>query len=392
MLVMLLRKIGVPPAPVIVSSTSGKTLHDALPATHLFDHVIVHAQVGEAKIWIDPTASPQAGPITTPSIPPYTFGLQVSPKANKLSGIPRPDPNTNQLTITEHFIIAPDHSATLNVSTRAAGIEADRLRAEQDSPSITHLRESFPNINPTDTAEVSDDPEANLIVIKESFHIPSITSPGSDRASFVPAAISHNLPTIPTRPSDHPIALNFPCNLRQVIVIDTPTPAPPSQHSEQFPGAGFALSLKTETQGQRHTLRYAYDALDDHLTPADQEVDRQRLSTIKSRLDYQIQFPQKSLQQEKHPRQEAIRRLRNQRRTKPPANARALQKIVPDFCCPSSAPSPASHSFSSLKKPSRATPAKRAANSANARSPPRKRDRPSQQRRPKTYPRSPTTR
>ena len=301
LLVSLLRALGVPSAPVLVSRTRTRSLADALPSPDLFDHVIVRGQIDGSDFWIDPSACHEAGPIRAMVLPTYGCGLQVSARTSQLSTIPLPSPKENLLTVTEHFIVRDTHQASVAISVRGLGCEANRLRARlaelgQQGLADARLAEferRYPGSSRAGTLEIEDDAAINQIHLTEKFDLSDLSRGGKSSASFTPAEIRRHLPKLPTSsaPDDHPIALEFPCNIRQLIVIDTPWSAATREPVEHLPGAGFSFTFKGEAQARRHTLRFAYGSDTDHLLPAEFASARQRLEKIRSHLDYHIELP-----------------------------------------------------------------------------------------------------
>lgn len=303
LLVALLRALGIAAAPILVSRARARTLRNVLPAPDVFDHVIVRARIDEADIWIDPCASHQEGPVNEPALPAYAFGLQISTRTKNLCAIPKPSAAANQLSITEHFTVRDDRSSSLTVTLKASGTEANRLRSqladtttvEFSRVSLDELRRRFPGAELSAASKAEDDTGANEIVITEKFQLPAIVRGKDNEAHFSPNSIRKNLPQIPERDRSHPIALNFPCNIRHLTVIDTPWTVEPHESSERLPGTGFAFSFKGKAQGKRHTLRYAFNTLDDHLIPVDFDSARLRIDTMRPQLDYRFELPSADL-------------------------------------------------------------------------------------------------
>ena len=299
LLVALFRALGIAAAPVLVSASRSRDLRHQLPAADPLDHVLVRARVDETDLWIDPCESYQGGPVSEPALPAYGFGLQISSRTKNLCAIPMPSAATNQRIITEHFIVREDRSASLSVTMKATGIEANRLRStladttivEFSRDSLEELRHRYPGAELDAASTVKDDPEANEIVITEKFQLPAIARSDEGEAHFSPRSIRKNLPRIPDGDRSHPIALPFPCNLRHLTVIDTPWEAAPYEASERHPGTGFTFSSKGDTQGKRHTLRYAYNTLDDHLIPVDLDSAQLRIENLRPHLNYRFELP-----------------------------------------------------------------------------------------------------
>lgn len=301
LLVNLLRSLGVPSAPILVSKARKRSIGTALPAPELFDHVIVRGRIGDTDFWIDPCATHQAGPIQSTSLPAFHLGLQLSTRTTSLCAIPKPDPLANQLAVTEHFVAGIDRNATLKVTTRASGTEANMIRAtiadtsleEFSAARLTDLQTRHADAERTEQLSLQDDPDTNEIVLEEQFDIPNVFASSRDGAVFLPSTICKNLPASldSSTARDHPWALGFPCNIRHLTVIDTPWEVEDGETSDRLPGTAFAFSFKGTTKGRRHTLRYAYNSLDDHIVPVDFASARLRLDSIRPLVRYIFEPP-----------------------------------------------------------------------------------------------------
>ena len=301
LLVNLLRTLGIPAASVLVSNQRKRSIANALPAADLFDHVIVRGRIEDVDFWIDPCAEHQAGPIQPVALPPYHLGLQVSPRTKNLCAVPKPDQQADRLTVTEHFVVDQKHRAVLKTTVRASGSDASSVRARLAGEGaegfaesrLAELQNRHPGAGRSGRLSLEDDTEKNEIVIREKFEIPELFTGNGDTAIFRPPSISKCLPA-PADASttrEHPLALNYPCNIRHMIVIDTPWNVEEGETSENLPGTAFAFSFKGTTEGKRHTLRYAYNALDDHIVPVDMRSAQMRLETLRPLLAYVFQCP-----------------------------------------------------------------------------------------------------
>jgi hypothetical protein len=298
LLVQFLRTFGIPAAPVLVSKTRMRTLSTMLPASDLFDHVVVRAHYDDQDFWIDPTATFEAGPIRANSLRPYGVGLQVSPKTTKLCAVPPPNARENLLTITEHFKVAADGSAELKVTSKTTGTDANSLRKQLATISptdfqeqrLTEMQSRYPRSSPSSKLKIREASCDNEITLEEHLEIPSLLVGEHTVASFTPTEILRNLPRNIGQ-SSTPYALNFPCNVRYLIVIDTPWQAGASESAERSTGTAFTFSYKHSASDQRHTLRYAFSTLDDHIIPVDFDSVRMRIDALRPHLDYRFAPP-----------------------------------------------------------------------------------------------------
>ncbi|MGI9241824.1 MAG: transglutaminase-like domain-containing protein, partial [Verrucomicrobiales bacterium] len=301
LLASLLRALGAPSAPVAVSLKRARSVASALPTPGLFDHIIIRGRIDDTGFWIDPCANGEAGTIFAAVLPAYCAGLQIGPQTTKLCAIPSPSAKANQLTVTEHFILSADQQATANISTRATGNEANRLRAsiaehgtaQLASDRLSEFARRFPDSTRDGELAIEDKVDENEIALVEKFLIPTLARDQTDCARFSPDEIQRRLPKNlgDSDRSNHPLALPFPCNIRQLTVIDTPWQLDPSESEERLPGSGFSISFKGKREGLRHSLRFAYSTHDDHLAAADFSSAQARLKKLRPHLNYKVSLP-----------------------------------------------------------------------------------------------------
>jgi len=315
LLVTLLRSIGIPTAPVLVSKKRTRSLRHALPSADYFDHVIVRGRIDDQDFWVDPCATHQGGSVKSMTLlPPYGFGLQISAKTKNLCAIPAADREANSFTTTEHFITREDGGAKLSVTLRAKGTEANSLRASIANAGVSgaaaarleSLHAVYPSAISTGEPTTEEDEENNDLVLREEFDIPDLF-PGDTTRFFTPHSIRSKLTAPPVEAAglrDHPWALDFPCNLRHHIVIDSQWAPGDEEVQDSSPGTAFAFSFRSMVKGKRHTLSYAYEALADHIVPVDFASVRMRLDKLREFLSYPVIPPgseyKKPEQVEKH--------------------------------------------------------------------------------------------
>lgn len=115
MLLALLKGLGVEAQPVLVSTTDGDALGDALPSLR-FDHVLVRAVIGGKAYWLDGTRTGDKAGLESLAPPPYLHGLTVAAAGGKLVDIPQPFPGRPQSAT----VIALDASAGLDQPVKVA--------------------------------------------------------------------------------------------------------------------------------------------------------------------------------------------------------------------------------------------------------------------------------
>ena len=89
LLLALLKGLDIQAEPVLVSTTFGDGLDERLPQLAYFDHVLVHARVGDAWYWLDGTRPVDPRRLVDLTTPPFSWGLPLRASGATLLKIER---------------------------------------------------------------------------------------------------------------------------------------------------------------------------------------------------------------------------------------------------------------------------------------------------------------
>ncbi|MEM0970478.1 MAG: DUF3857 domain-containing transglutaminase family protein, partial [Verrucomicrobiota bacterium] len=107
LLTQILRSLEIEAWPALVNTGWGAGIETFLPSPLAFNHVIVHARIGDTGYWLDPTNLRFVGPLDRVPVESYGLALLVRPGNSSLSKIvPHPE-EENYLRVTQTLEIRP---------------------------------------------------------------------------------------------------------------------------------------------------------------------------------------------------------------------------------------------------------------------------------------------
>lgn len=179
LLAVTLRHLGIPAWPALTDIDEGPGLASLLPSAGAFDHAIVLARIGGRDRWFDATQSYQGGTMATLASLPYGYALPLRPGQTGLVAIPNQVPAVHTMTAVDTYAYGKG-GLTLNTETTFVADEADIKRADIGTSGIAKIerdylnyyRGMYPGVMAAGHIVVSDDRDANRLVIRESYLIP----------------------------------------------------------------------------------------------------------------------------------------------------------------------------------------------------------------------------
>jgi transglutaminase-like putative cysteine protease len=175
----VLDALGIRSTVALASLQTGYGNIDRLPSAQPFDHMIVGAQLRGQTVWMDPTASNEGGDFDSAVQPDLGYVLPLRPVGATLEKITPLQPVRFQRDMTETFLFTTQ-GTILQVQTRFTGeganlqrsfwaqTPADRIAAEF----LGYYARSYPGIRATDPPVMTDQRDANVISVLESYLIP----------------------------------------------------------------------------------------------------------------------------------------------------------------------------------------------------------------------------
>lgn len=180
--ITLLRALGIEAHPVLVSTSRLRGIRDLQPSPGAFNHVIVQAQIGDQRYWLDPTRAPQSGTIESIFQPDFGQALLVSTTTHGLSSM-----ESKQATrvLTKRIMAEFDSRDGLDkpmnftVTTLTEGVAAESLRNDLSSRNheeiqklyLNYYAHNYPGIEMAAPLEVADNSQANRVSVIEHYRV-----------------------------------------------------------------------------------------------------------------------------------------------------------------------------------------------------------------------------
>jgi len=243
LLVTVLRRLGVYAVPALADINHARALDQEAPGVNAFDHAIVRIEYGGKVYWADPTHSQEGGRF--PARAPLMVGwaLPLRPGQTKLEAVSDARPSGVTTDVMERFELprGAEQDLILTVISTYRDADADSIRADfaSKSPAAMERRyldfytEVYPGIRRIQPIEVSDQRDANVFVVHESYVIPAkaLAKDGLLKAFPIRASALSSYKTPPTGERRLPLWAYFPIHARHQFLFVTPghrVPAPPA--------------------------------------------------------------------------------------------------------------------------------------------------------------------
>lgn len=269
LLATALRYLGIEATPALVSTTRGPTLPDRLPSARLFDHVIVRVAVDGHVLWLDPTGSYRGGRGLT--MVPADFGYAL-PLAMGQGGLEKMEgyaAHAGRMAVREHFDVDEKGQVplSLHVETTYTDARADAMRAHVADVSIPKIskenldfyRKRFAGLVESQPVTITDDREANRLVMTENYTLPRADFDKdkiADKLITRAYAIADLLPEKQSGPRQQPLALPRYVSREQVIELQVkgrrlwqPTPI-------DSKAQGIAFTRQSTQDGEFNRITY----------------------------------------------------------------------------------------------------------------------------------------
>lgn len=282
--IALLRGLGIAARPALVHTGLRQAAADRLPTPGAFNHVLVQADVGGRRVWLDPTRSPQAGRGVAQWVQ-ADFGraLLVDADSREMVAMAGPQArlHTRQVRTLLDASAGFDQPASFTVTTTASGAAAEQLRATladnaRDSLQKQYLdyyAASYPGLTVEQPFSVRDDVDANTLEIVERYRMPSYWTRDEKQARWKGELEVPDLLEWLRRPSglnrQGPLGLRHPVDFTLVSEFRLPGNwglKPEKLHVED---PAFELRREEAWQGATLVLTDHYLSREDHVAAAD---------------------------------------------------------------------------------------------------------------------------
>lgn len=225
--ITMLNGLGIEARAALVDTSTQRAVRDRLPTPKAFNHMLVHARVGEKSYWLDPTLAPQVGDLDHIVQPDHGYALLVDPSSRDLVSMANESMARRKRVVRLAFDASRGFGKPVDllVATTLEGAEADALRgslakvsrADVQLDYLNFYARQYPSIVAVAPVEIEDDTVANRIVTREAYRIESIAHWDADMrrhaADIVVPDINAYLKVPTTVVRSAPLALSHPVDV-----------------------------------------------------------------------------------------------------------------------------------------------------------------------------------
>ncbi|WP_212000800.1 DUF3857 domain-containing protein [Chitinophaga sp. HK235] len=280
LLCTLLNANGINARMAYVNTDMKGTISSLLPSPTAFNHAIVYASLGGKSYWLDATISYQRGQLTGFCEPDYQQALVITDTTTQLTPILKK--NSGHLVIREKFTLpeAEGQDGSLQVTTSWFKEDADAQRATMASASIREKEKTFlrfyqkfyGEITTKDSLLLNDDPDSNILRIRESYLIHHLWKKDSstNKLLFSLAAQSPSdiLPYMTDEKRKTPLAIRYPYEQDYQVIIHTPIQWSLEQSPVHFKNEYYQFDFTSTVKGEQIILSYQLKTFQDHVPVA----------------------------------------------------------------------------------------------------------------------------
>ena len=307
LLVTMLRTLGIPARPALVSTTYGGHVGDYAPTAALFDHVIVELRLNGRQYWVDPTDVDQRGGISDVAAY-FGSGLVLGGPVDSLTAMQDlrfPNPTTD--IVVSFDIGAVNEPTTMNIETRYFGRTANRMRSSLKRSSREELQQGYleyyaklyPSIRSEQVPAIQDDEAANVLRSVERYTISDFwTGDSTDglKGKFEPLELSRLVPSATAGGRKMPLAVSHPVHMRYVINAHTESGWSIRTRHADVATRGAKFKFDVSAKDKVLTLFYEYETLADHVLPASAADHSKGLARVSDMLVYTVTPPNHAAQ------------------------------------------------------------------------------------------------
>ncbi|MEK6637234.1 MAG: DUF3857 domain-containing transglutaminase family protein [Pseudomonadota bacterium] len=179
LLIAILGRLDIKASPALTDIDEGHALKTIPPSARAFDHVIVRVDGFAKPLWLDPTISHQGGVAAAIANLTYGYALPLRENQTGLEAIPVPTPRAPTIAVSETHTRA-DAGVSLVIRTVYKSDEADSIRASlaktaratYEANDLDYYADLYPGIEQIGNMAVSDDRDANVVVITQRYFLP----------------------------------------------------------------------------------------------------------------------------------------------------------------------------------------------------------------------------
>jgi hypothetical protein len=299
-----LRELGLTARLVIVNTKLGKSLRDLLPASGLFNHVVVEIEMDGQRRWIDVTAKGQGGGLRHRIIRDFGVGLPVAQSGSGLMPAPAPLVSASAYEIKETLLLDTSGATSLlGVVVTARGSYAEDLRRDFETlggEAISRQRlqkciERFGTAARVGTLNYRDNRKDNEFFLAEIFEVKDFLEPdakgGWFRLNMKDEVLTSLLKLPDSKTRRAPLALPYPCDAAHTFEVYCVALAPGVAPEKTIDNPWLQFTWSRKMLAGNWVARSTLWTLADAVPPEDIEEYRETVQEIHSHAPWSLVVP-----------------------------------------------------------------------------------------------------
>lgn len=269
----LLKLLDISSTPLLVHSDEGPLLPEALPSPFAFNHVVLKISIDGSDYYVDPTMTLQGGSLPDIHFPDFGWGLPIS-KQEGLISLPKLMQN-KPVEINSTVVLTSPEMAEVKIETVRYDLKADKMRRYIQSAgykklcdeSIRVLKHKYGNVTSISPLTVSDDRLTNVLVINESYSLPTRDRLGRKILKTHSFTVAEALDKDLNLERSSPYALHYPVWVKEHISVKNPFNNWPQENEEmvrEHESMRYRYALQAE--GENMDIHYELQHLKDHVS------------------------------------------------------------------------------------------------------------------------------
>jgi lipoprotein NlpI/transglutaminase-like putative cysteine protease len=230
LLISLLRRLEIPAAPVLVSTTMRGRVGELLPSPLAFDHVIVRVDLKNGTFWLDSTRNHQTGTLSNRQARGLGKGLWLGDDTALLTVMPTPYDEVRMrvedVIRVEKFAQDPRLESRITYRGDLAELVREALATRPIGDIETQIDQAYlriyPKIKTTSPLQMQDSQDDDALTIVQNFTIPEfwqLTDNGALQAKFGLWSLLDPLRYPPMQSRRQPFAIAIPGIFEHRIVM-----------------------------------------------------------------------------------------------------------------------------------------------------------------------------
>jgi hypothetical protein len=271
---VLLKLMDISSSPVVVNTKKGLKLPEMLPDCYAFNHIVLKISIDNKDYFVDSTIPLQGGSLAHNYFPNYHYGLLISEDSPGLIPLPKLILEKPTEIATTVLFTSPE-LAEVHIQKIFHGLKADNMRRMVQGQGIEKISEDqlkdlkikYGNVSALLPLAISDDRQANVFIMTESYTLPTRERMGRKILKTHSFIMDYVLDAAVTLERKSPRSLGYPVWVKEHISIKNPFNNWPEESDELISDhESLRYHYTRHAKGENMDITYEIEHLKDHIT------------------------------------------------------------------------------------------------------------------------------